>query len=217
LGCDIDPKCQKLNFDLPNIKFISGDINNEKIKDQIIKYEKFDIILDDGSHNSDDVIRTFCNYFNYLKEGGLYIIEDMHCSYWQEHKGGLFFPISSMNFLKKLIDIINHEHWGINREKQWLLRGFVENYKINIDNLELDQINSIEFINSLCFIKKKLSKENKLGKRVVIGNDATVVPDRKKLHNIVSEALNQNTNSWSNTKLLPEEELEILKQRKRVK
>ena len=85
----------------------------------------------------------------------------MHCSYWREHKGGLFFPISSINFLKKIIDIINHEHWGIEKKKEWLLRGFAENYKINIDNIELEQINSIEFINSLCFIKKNHPKKIK--------------------------------------------------------
>ena len=55
--------------------------------------------------------------------------------------------------------------------------------KINIENLELDHIHSIEFINSLCFIKKKPSKDNKLGKRVVSGESAIVVPDRKKLNN----------------------------------
>ena len=99
LGCDMDPKCKELHFDEPNIKLVVGDVNSE-----IIKYSKFDIILDDGSHNSDDVVKTFCNYFNYLKNEGLYIIEDLHCSYWREHKGGLFFPISSINFLKKFIE-----------------------------------------------------------------------------------------------------------------
>ena len=213
LGCDIDPKCKELRFDEPNIKFVVGDVNNEKIKNQITKYSKFDIILDDGSHNSDDVIRTFCNYFNHLKDGGFYIIEDMHCSYWREHKGGLFFPISSINFLKKLVDIINHEHWGIEKKKEWLLRGFAENYKINIDNIELEQINSIEFINSLCFIKKKSSKKNKLGKRVVVGENAIVVSDRKKLNNLDSQALNQKMNPWSSSNLLPEEELVLLKKK----
>ena len=213
LGCDIDPKCKELRFDEPNIKFVVGDVNNEKIKNQITKYSKFDIILDDGSHNSDDIIRTFCNYFNHLKDGGFYIIEDMHCSYWDEHNGGLFCPISSINFLKKLVDIINHEHWGIEKKKEWLLKGFVENYKINILDIELDQINSIEFINSLCFIKKKSSKENKLGKRVVVGENAIVVSDRKKLNNLDSQALNQKMNPWSNSNLLPEEELVLLKKK----
>ena len=63
------------------------------------------------------------------------------------------------------------------------------------------------------FIKKKSSKKNKLGKRVVVGESAIVVSDRKKLNNLDSKALNQNMNSWSNTSYLPEEELEILKKK----
>ena len=71
LGCDIDTKCKELHFDESNIKLIVGDVNDEKINNEIIKYSQFDIILDDGSHNSDDVVKTFCNYFNYLKNDGL--------------------------------------------------------------------------------------------------------------------------------------------------
>ena len=213
LGCDIDKKCKELHFVEPNIKLVVGDVNNEKIKNEIIRHSKFDIILDDGSHNSDDVVKTFCNYFNYLKNEGLYIIEDLHCSYWREHKGGLFYPTSSINFFKKLVDIINYEHWGVEKKKDWLLRGFSENYKINIENLELDHIHSIEFINSLCFIKKKSYQDNKLGKRVVVGESAIVVSDRKKLNNLDPQSLNQNLNPWSNSDLLPEEELVLLKRK----
>ena len=72
-------------------------------------------------------------------------------------------------------------------------------------------MHSIEFINSLCFIKKKSHKENELGKRVVFGENAIVVPDRKKLNNSDPQCLNQDVNPWSNAQLLPEEELVILK------
>ena len=207
LGCDIDLKCKNLNYDKSNIKVVVGDINDNNIKAEIIKHSKFDIILDDGSHNSDDVVKTFCNYFKHLKEGGLFIIEDLHCSYWREHRGGLFYPISAINFFKRLVDIVNHEHWGIEKEKDWILRGFSENYKLDINNLELDQIHSIEFVNSLCFIKKKSLKNNQLGRRVVVGEDAIVVSDRKKLNDQESKSLNQKNNQWSNKDLLPEEEL----------
>ena len=213
LGCDIDSKCKQLSFNDPNIKLVVGNVNNDEAKNQIIKYSKFDIIIDDGSHQSDDIIKTFCNYFKHLKHEGVYVIEDLHCSYQREHKGGLFFPISSINFLKKLVDIINHEHWGIEKKKEWILRGFAENYKINIDNIELDQINSIEFVNSLCFIKKKPSKENKIGKNIVVGESAIVVPDRKKFNNLEYKAPNQNMNPWSNSSFLPEEELEMIKKK----
>lgn len=82
-----------------------------------------------------------------------------------------------------------------------------------MDSVNFDEIHSIEFINSLCFIKKKLAKENELGKRHVVGNDAIVVSDRKKYHDTEVEILDQSNNPWSNSEVLPEEELEILKKK----
>ena len=79
--------------------------------------------------------------------------------------------------------------------------------------MQLDQIYSIEFINSLCFIRKKPSEENKLGKSVVVGEDERVAPDRKKFNNSNLKVLNQTRNPWSNRESLPEEELELLKKK----
>jgi predicted O-methyltransferase YrrM len=40
-----------------------------------------DVILDDGSHKPDDIIKTFELLFkNNLKKGGIYIVEDIHCN-----------------------------------------------------------------------------------------------------------------------------------------
>ena len=213
LGCDIDKNCQKLKYTENNIKLIVGDVNSDEISNQIIKNGDFDIIIDDGSHTSNDIVTSFCKYFKHLKYDGIYIVEDLHASYQKEHGGGLFYPISSMNFFKKLVDIINFEHWGIKKEKNFILRTFKQNYKINMDSINFDEIHSIEFINSLCFIKKKLPKKNVVGKRHVVGNDAIVVSDRKKYHDTEVEILDQSNNPWSNTEVLPEEELEILKKK----
>ena len=213
LGCDIDPNCKKLKYDNKKIKVIIGDVNEEKTKSEIVKHSNFDIIIDDGSHNSKDIVRTFCNYFNYLKDGGLFIIEDLHCSYRSQHGGGIFYPISSINFFKQLIDIINYEHWGVEKKKEWLLRDFIKNYKIDFNNLLLDKIHSIEFVNSLCFIKKKIHENNILGRRMVVGKEEIVVPDRKKMNNQNVEKFNESENKWSNKEYLPNEELVLLKQK----
>ena len=133
LGCDIDKKCEKLKYTEKNIKLIVGDVNSDEISDQIIKNGDFDIIIDDGSHTSKDIVTSFCKYFKHLKYDGIYIAEDLHASYQKEHGGGLFYPISSMNFFKKLVDIINFEHWGINKEKNFIrfVKAFV--YLVDID------------------------------------------------------------------------------------
>ena len=77
----------------------------------------------------------------------------------------------------------------------------------------LDSIHSIEFVNSLCFVRKKSSKNNKIGKRIVVGKNEIVAPDRKKYDNTDAIFHNQSNNPWSNTNLLPEEELVLLKKK----
>ena len=42
----------------------------------------FDIIIDDGSHLSAHQIFTFHEMFHSLKDGGIYIIEDVQTSFW---------------------------------------------------------------------------------------------------------------------------------------
>ncbi len=39
---------------------------------------KFDIIIDDGSHADSDQWKSLGNFFPYLKEGGIYVIEDIN-------------------------------------------------------------------------------------------------------------------------------------------
>jgi len=51
-----------------------------------------DVIIDDASHVQDDIYNTFITLFPLLNDGGVYIIEDLHSSYWQEYDGGLDKP-----------------------------------------------------------------------------------------------------------------------------
>ena len=43
-----------------------------------------DIIIDDGSHVNPLTIRTFEILFPLLKDGGIYVVEDAHTSYWPD-------------------------------------------------------------------------------------------------------------------------------------
>ena len=210
VGVDINPKCQNLKYSDDRIKVIIGNINDDKIKDEILNLPKFDIIIDDGSHSSQDIIKTFILYYNHLNNNGLYIVEDLHCSYWKEYSGGLFFPISSISFFKKIVDVINYDHWGIKKSLDWFLKPFSHNYKIDLSHLDFDTINSVEFINSMCVLKKK---NNKLGEIVKKGKISEVVPE---ISNMSSDDFQisktfQESNTWSNVKILPEDELAILK------
>ena len=74
-------------------------------------------IIDDGSHVPEHQIKTFHYLFqNNLKPGGIYIIEDIECSYWHEHSdiyGYNIGPFNIMGHFKNLAESINQEFNGI--------------------------------------------------------------------------------------------------------
>ena len=163
VGVDIDPACANLNFTDPRITLIIGDILNVELDGM------FDIIIDDGSHICRDVIITFANYFQRLTANGLYAIEDLHASYWRGWGGGLYTPVSSMAFLKRLTDLVNWEHWRITSNP---LDNIARVYETKFH--EANYIKSIEFQNSLCLIHKSPYNVNRLGRRIISGSVETV-------------------------------------------
>lgn len=198
VGCDVNPACSDLAYNDSRIALIIGDVNSDKTQEKILQQSAlYDIVIDDGSHNSGDIVKSFSRYFPVLVDDGVYIAEDLHASYWKETDGGLFNPYSSVSFFKLLTDIINHEHWGIQRTRNELISGFNNQYKIQINEDVLDQIHSIEFINSLCIIRKSNSKNNHLGPRFIVGDIAKIDPNWKTLNGTSSPTPNQNDNYWS--------------------
>ena len=118
---------------------------------------QYDIILDDGGHTMDQQKTTFKMLFPYLKSGGIFIIEDLHTSYWRAFDGGgdLNRPNarrqSTTEFLKGLIDDVNFVG----------ARTGVANHDVNLDHIRQEltsyreEILSITFYDSLCFITKR--------------------------------------------------------------
>jgi hypothetical protein len=177
VGCDINPNCARLRYDEPNIAVVVGDANTDDTYHRLLAHSSnFDLIIDDGSHRSGDVIRSFSRYFTHLNDGGLYVVEDLHCSYWEGWQGGLHLPQSSMEFFKKLSDTINHEHWGTGETRCELLRSFTLKYGAVFDESTLTHIHSIEFINSMCVIHKSQPEHNTLGARL-LGGAISLVDD----------------------------------------
>lgn len=212
VGCDINPDCARLRYEDARISVIVGDANSAAIRDRILEItDQFDLIIDDGSHTSGDIIKSFLLYFRNLKEGGLFVAEDLHCSYWKEFDGGLYDPYSSIAFFKHLADIINYEHWGIEKRPIDFLVDFRDKYHVEITEDDLSKIHSVEFINSVCVIRKRAAGENKLGMRVIAGTKEEVVPGHFELNSSVPVALNQSLNPWSNREFSPMREIELLK------
>lgn len=177
LGCDIDPKCGLLRFDDQRISTVVDNVNTTSAEKKIIEKSKFfDIIIDDGSHKSSDVIRSFVQYFSHLSDGGIFIVEDMHCSYWESFEGGIRHPYSSMKFFQNLTDFLNGEHWGKDRDENvtFLFGDLVALLGLKIDSEIFAHIHSITFVNSMCIVRKKDASENRLGVRIRAGDVADV-------------------------------------------
>ncbi|ESZ75230.1 class I SAM-dependent methyltransferase [Mesorhizobium sp. L103C105A0] len=209
VGCDINAASGKLTFDDEKIAVIVGDANTADVeRDIVAQTAKFDIIIDDGSHRSSDIIRSFARYFPHLAVGGLYVAEDLHCSYWGKYEGGLYDPLSSMSFFKRLLDVVNYEHWGLHHLRVDVLAAFSQKYDAVFEETSLASIHSIGFLNSLCIVAKRPSQENVLGPRRVEGRVALVEGSMLALNGTVNIPIDETGNPWSLRRATMEEEIE---------
>jgi hypothetical protein len=103
------------------------------------EYGGFDIIIDDGSHLNEHVIKTFRVLFPLLRPNGIYAVEDTQTAYWPTWGGGIGAPESSVAFFKGLTDGLNHVEYPIaNYQADYFDRNIVE----------------ISFFHGLIFVRK---------------------------------------------------------------
>jgi GT2 family glycosyltransferase len=208
IGCDIDPLCNLLRYEDPRISVIVGDAGEPRTRSAVLTLsERFDLVIDDGSHRSGDIVKAFAGYFPALVDGGLFVAEDLHCSYYRDWEGGLFDPHSSIAFFKRLADVVNHEHWGVPRSRASLLEGFVGAYGAAMTEDLLATIHSVEFVNSVCVIRKLPAALNVLGPRVIAGHIEQVVPGHPGLQGSAHVGPDESGNPWSTRAVPPEESI----------
>jgi cephalosporin hydroxylase len=100
VGMDIDYKC--LNYVEDKVQVFIGDQGNVNDLSALVeKYGKFDIIIDDGSHLTNHQISTFEYLYDYVNDGGVYLVEDTHTSYWPSYINS---DITFVEYAKKIID-----------------------------------------------------------------------------------------------------------------
>jgi len=167
-GIDIDEKCANLKFG-KNINLIIGDGTDKKVIDKYFSKSKFDIIVDDGSHINEHVIKSFEELFPKLNYGGLYIVEDVHTSYWKNYyHGGYKKSTSTMEYFKNLIDSLNYLY----------IPNFPINTKLS-DIIKLRKMNkeiaSITFYDSVIIIEKYSKPKTRPFKNYYAGREGIIV------------------------------------------
>jgi len=89
-GVDIEAKCLHLNEMVESSKgkvFHGSQCDPSFLKGVEVERGPFDIVIDDGSHCVDHIISSFESLAKQIKPGGLYVIEDVHASYWSGFRG----------------------------------------------------------------------------------------------------------------------------------
>ncbi len=159
VGVDIEAACKQFEDADNNIFIEIGSQDDPEFWHAFKqKYPRVDILLDDGGHMSNQQITTFREMFPHIKDGGLYMCEDCHASYWKPYGGGVHKPDSFIEFTKKLVDELNAFHTG-------------DELKPTYNTLNMG---GIHFYDSIVVVEKKQIPFAPFNLR--IGKDAAIAP-----------------------------------------
>ena len=138
IGVDNNPF--RIRYKSKRIRHMYVDISSKEIMQNLNNHlnKKFDIIFEDCSHLLVDQIKCFSENFKNLKNGGMYIIEDLNFPEIHE----MFNPTKESNNLKKI------------------LKQIQSNEKISTNYMDIDEIEYIKNnIESIKFYKCKNKKD----------------------------------------------------------
>jgi 23S rRNA U2552 (ribose-2'-O)-methylase RlmE/FtsJ len=175
-GVDINPKCSEINFS-ENIFFHLGSASDRAFMEKTFADIDFDIIIDDGSHICSDVIEAFKIMFPKIKNGGLYVVEDLCTSYWIVCGGGIRKKGSSIEYFKRFIENLNADYIYpvnfLNVFAKYFRRILQKNTgKKYFNGIEYSkQIESITFYDSICAVKKFSRPKDVPFKSIISGSE----------------------------------------------
>ena len=158
-GLDIDPRCSDISNILKDVKIYIGSQVDEQLLNKIATdhNKKFDVIIDDGSHIQSHMIFTFTRMFQFINDGGIYLIEDTHTNYSPSHQES-FFGIGLYDYFKGLSERLNLDYMDPASRQRYKIprnRRDKRDYHHDINHF----IFSIEFFDSIIAIRKKQKLE----------------------------------------------------------
>ena len=146
-----DVNISNFEYESKKIHVYGIDINNKKKIKKIIneifkkyQFSFFDLIIDDGSHNLSDILFCLNYFFKYVKESGIFVIEDFkHPNYYRYNRNIEHILVDE--FLKNLKNKKISNSSIINNENQKNLINQIKSIDISKGNLKDSDI---------CFIEK---------------------------------------------------------------
>lgn len=111
VGVDIDPVAMISAGDRYSV-VIADQADPEAMRKLAERHGPFDVIIDDGGHTMLQQITSVETLFPMLNDGGIYLVEDCHTSYWNEYDGGRGREGTFMEWVKTRLDDVNGYHQG---------------------------------------------------------------------------------------------------------
>jgi hypothetical protein len=109
VGMDINDKDVDLG---PRVRFVRGDQSSAEDLERVVAAlgGPPDVVIDDGSHLGGHAKLSFEYLFPRMSSGSLYVVEDLHTSYWPEYGGDVPAPPdTAVGFVKALVDGVQAE------------------------------------------------------------------------------------------------------------
>ena len=128
-GIDSDSECAKLNGLSAQVRIGSQD-DPEFLRQVVDEMGGIDVILDDGSHQAKHQIKSFKYLFPRMNRGGVYMVEDLHTSFWRGYGGGYGRQSNFFGFSSDLINDMHH-WWHFNRLKHPTLKDMCSGVHIH--------------------------------------------------------------------------------------
>lgn len=136
---DIDPACKAFEIDGTAVR-IGNQADPDFLAALAEEFGPFDIVLDDGSHVCAHQIASFEGLWPHLRNGGLYMVEDCHTSYWPGFGGGYRNEASFIEYAKRLVDTMHS--WYTDQDKLFPFQEMAR------------QINSVRFYDSIVAVER---------------------------------------------------------------
>jgi hypothetical protein len=166
IGADIDPTVKF--HSTPRI--LTEVIDQSNLEDLVqlgVKHGPFNIIIEDGSHLWEHQITTLKTLFPFLKDGGYYIVEDLHTNYGNmaaQYRG--YSKISFVEYAKKLLDLrVGDDQIPIAEEEDQFLRTYARN------------IEFLTFYKKACVLRKNYRPKPRTILSEVAGSESNDIAD----------------------------------------
>lgn len=109
VGVDIDPRCASLTDDKAEV--IIGDQEDRAFLNGLAeRLGPVDIVIDDGGHTMGQQIATFEGLWPAVRDGGVFLSEDLCTSYWADYGGGYRRESTFIEYAKGLVDQLHAWH-----------------------------------------------------------------------------------------------------------